>query len=137
MKLYLLPFLLLFACKNKDENQLKCKDFRLGKYELLSPENNLKYIIQRSENMQSETQFNLETGEQIKATVYFKLKWKNDCEFNLMVDTVKNKYDEFDLFLNQSGGLDMKIIKTQGKCVTIETNLNNENPVESVSCKIE
>ena len=137
MKIYLLSLLLLFAFNSKKEDQLQCKDFKIGKFELIDQENNVKYIIHRGKRTQTEKQVNIASGEQIKETVYYKLKWKNDCEFNLMVDTNLSKFDDFDLFINEKGGLNMKIIKTQGKCVTIETSLDNKNPRESTSCKIE
>ena len=108
-------------------DSLKCSDFKNGKFELTNSESNRKYIIERNAEFQTELTYNLKSGEKISGPKVFKIKWINDCEYNLLIDTSQNKYDEIDLYINSKGGLNNKILKIEKNCATVITNVESMN----------
>jgi hypothetical protein len=131
--IFLLPIFLL--CFTKSDNNLKCIDFKTGKFELVNSKNNRKFIIERYTEFQTEITYNLESGEKISGPRFFKIKWTSDCEYNLLVDTIKSKYDSTDVYINSKGGLNSKILKIENECATVNTIFEDMN-VESKICKI-
>lgn len=131
--IFLLPIFLLFF--SKEDNNLKCIDFKTGKFELVNSKNNRKYIIERDTEFQTEYTYNLESGEKISEPRFFKIKWTSDCEYNLLVDTIKSKFDRTDVYINSKGGLNNKILKIENKCATVITIFEDMN-IESKICKI-
>lgn len=87
--------------------------------------------------MQTEQEVDFETGVKIGAKRYYDLKWENDCEFNLILDVTKNKFDKIDSFINENGGIDLKMVKTVAKCVTIQTSIKGGKAFATTSCKID
>jgi hypothetical protein len=131
--IFLFPLFFFFFTKN--DNNLKCSNFKTGKFELVNSESNRKYIIERNSEFQTEDTYNLETGEKISGPRFYKIKWKSDCEYNLLIDTTKSKYDETDLYMNSKGGLNSKILKIENDCATVTTNFEEMN-IETKICKI-
>lgn len=120
---------------NQNGTDLKCSDFKKGEFELLNIEFNQKYIIKRDGDFQTEETYNLETGEKIGSDKYFKIQWISGCEYYLIIDTIRSKYNETDLFINSKGGLNTKILNIENNCASIITSLENKK-VESKLCKI-
>lgn len=129
-------FLSLFF-ESKDNNQSKsnCVDFKTGKFELTNTESNKKYIIERYSKFQIEEAYDLKSGERIGKAKIFIIKWNNECEYNLMIDTSKSDYDETDLYINSKGGLNCQIQKNEKNCATVITSLEDVN-VKAKICKI-
>ncbi|MBC7523642.1 MAG: hypothetical protein H7239_04300 [Flavobacterium sp.] len=132
---FLSIFLLFSKNENCSKNSLKCSDFKSGKFELVNSKSKRKYIIKRNSEFQTEDTYALESGKKISGPKIFKIRWINDCEYNLMIDTIKNKCDETDLYMNSKGGLNVKIIKVENNCATLITSLEDMK-VESKLCKI-
>jgi len=65
MKNIILYFILLSLFSFKSENNLKCEDFHIGKFELINKTNDRKYILKREKTFQSEETFVLKTGKKI------------------------------------------------------------------------
>ena len=133
MKSILLFPILLFL--NLNNGNLKCDDFKTGTFEFISTKNDIKYIIERNSEFQTEESYNLKSGEKISGPDFYKIKWTKDCEYNLTIDTVKSKYDDTDLYMNSKGGINIKIIKIENNCATIMTSFEGVE-VESKVYKI-
>ena len=137
MKSFLL--LLIIVVFNQNENnlkkELKCSDFRNGKFELINLKNNKKFVIERHDEVQSEETYNLENGEMIGSKRFFKIKWISDCEYNILVDTVKTKCDKIDLYINSKGGVNTKIISIENNCANVGSTFENKT-IEAKLCKI-
>jgi len=121
----LIPLFFIFFTENS--NNLKCSDFKTGKFELVNSETNRKYIIERNSEFQTEETYNLKSGKKISGPRFYKIKWKSDCEYNLLIDTIKSKYDETDLYINSKGGLNNKILKIENNCATVVTYFEEMN----------
>lgn len=128
----LLPIFLFLSLNN---GNLTCSDFKTGKFELVNSETNRKYIIQRNSEFQTEDTYDLKSGKKISGPKFYKIKWIKDCEYNLLVDTIKSKYDSTDVYINSKGGLNSKILKIENECATVNTIFEEMN-VESKICKI-
>jgi len=115
--------------------KLNCNDFRLGKFELIDTENNIKYIYERFNTFQTEETFDLKTGKVIDEKGFYNIIWINECEYNLMSDTSKNKADETELYVNSKGGITSKITSIQENCATIFIRFEN-NDYHYKICKI-
>lgn len=135
MKNLFLCFALLSVVCFKNEHDLKCKDFHIGKFELVNKFDNRKYILDRKQNSQSEETFDLKTGKKIGNKRIYNLKWINDCEYILFIDTLKSNFDEADIYINSNGGLKCRIFKIKNNSATITTTFE-DNSVESVISKI-
>lgn len=134
--LLILSFFLNFTeVKNKNQSQLECTDFKNGKFELINTKDNKKYIIERKDSTQSEETFDLKTGKIIRKR-FFNIKWINDCEFNLTIDTVKNKYDDLDIYINSKGGINNQILNIENNCANIRSSIDDFK-IDCKVCKIE
>lgn len=123
MKLiFLLPIFLFLSLNNSN---LTCSDFKVGKFELVNTETNRKYVIERNAEFQTEDTYDLKSGEKISGPKFYKIKWLSDCEYNLIIDTAKSKYDETDLYINSKGGLKTKIVKIENDCSTVITSFED------------
>ncbi|MDQ1097662.1 hypothetical protein QE441_000828 [Chryseobacterium sp. SORGH_AS909] len=114
---------------------LSCSAFRRGTFHIINKSINKKFVIERKNDFQIESTYDLVTNQKIKADRIYKISWKNDCEYVLKLDTSKSKYDETDLYINANGGLNCKIVSIKNKCCTIETKFA-ENTTVSQLCKI-
>ncbi|MCD9854365.1 hypothetical protein LUD75_06595 [Epilithonimonas sp. JDS] len=135
MKNIILCFILLSFLGFKSKNNLKCEDFHIGKFELINKTDNRKYILQRQKTFQSEETFDLKTGKKIGDKRFYNLKWMNDCEYILLIDTLKSKFDEDDIYINSNGGLRCRINEIKSNSATIITSFH-DNSVKSVISKI-
>ncbi|HTO17302.1 MAG TPA: hypothetical protein VLZ83_16170 [Edaphocola sp.] len=135
---FLILSALLFFAKDKKGNikELNCNNFKFGKFELINSEENLKYIIERNDEFQTETTYNLKNGKKIKDQKVLKIKWINNCEYNLLLDTAKGTYDNTDLYINSIGGMNTKIIKIENNCFNVITTVE-DIAFEARMCKIE
>lgn len=103
----LIAALTVINCTSKtDKVKLACKDFKVGKFELINKESNRRYVILRENDYQVEQTFDLVTNQKLNNERYYKISWKNDCEYNLTLDTLKSQYDEFDVYSVSKGGID-------------------------------
>lgn len=131
---FLIVILSLQNCATNSNQNFTCKDFEIGKFELINTNQNRKYVIERSKNFQVEKTFDLTSNKKVKSDKYFFIDWKSACEYQLKIDTIKSEYDEIDLYINSLGGLHNKIIKIEGKCAEIETTFENQTNKSKI-CK--
>ncbi len=103
------------------QKKLDCKDFKSGTYESISKENNLKFLIIRENNQQIEKAIDLKTNKNIAEAKVSKIVWISDCEYKLLIDTIKTKANNIEKYINSNGGLKNKIVKIENNCATIET----------------
>ncbi|MCJ7933148.1 MAG: hypothetical protein MUW56_05805 [Chryseobacterium sp.] len=129
-------FTLTNCTKARDNRKLLCNDFKIGKFQLINNQSKRKYLIERTKDFQIEQTFDLITNQKIKKDRYYKISWKNDCEYNLIVDTSKGEHDEFDTYINSIGGYNCLIAKIENKCAIVQTKVENEISESSI-CKIE
>lgn len=108
-----------FVVFHKGDKNLQCSDFKKGKFELIDLNSNTKSIIKRKGDLQTEEMYDMSSGEKISKTGYFKITWTNECEYNLMIDTIKNEINEVERYINSKGGVDTKITNINGKCAQI------------------
>jgi hypothetical protein len=127
----LLPIFLFLSLNN---GNLTCSDFKTGKFELVNSETNRKYIIQRNSEFQTEDTYDLKSGKKISGPKFYKIKWIKDCEYNLLIDTTKSKYDETDLYINSKGGLNTTILKIENNCANLITRFE-EMEIKAKVCK--
>jgi hypothetical protein len=130
--LFLLPMILFL---NLTDSNLKCSDFKVGRFELINTQTNRKYIIERNAEFQTEVTYDLKSGEKISGPAFYKIKWLSECEYNLLLDTAKSSYDENDLYVNSKGGLKTKILKINANCSTVVTTFEDVR-IEAKICKI-
>ncbi|RLJ30670.1 hypothetical protein CLU97_0040 [Chryseobacterium sp. 7] len=123
----LLPLVLSLLTNPKETKSRKvlCTDFKNGKFVLLNKKTNKKYLIQRAKDFQKEEIFDLSTNKKIKKDRYYKIFWKNDCQF-LLLDLSKSQHDETDKYINSHGGYLCTIKKIEGKCAIIETQFEGD-----------
>jgi hypothetical protein len=115
---------------------LKCEDFKIGSFELIDETNNIKYIFERFDDFQTEEGVDLKTGNVVAEKGFFKLKWIDNCSYNLLIDTNKTAAKDFELEANANGGVTSKIIDINGNCATIVCTLQN-NVTKYKICKIQ
>ncbi|MDR6405855.1 MULTISPECIES: hypothetical protein [Chryseobacterium] len=129
MKIIIIFFqlLFLFICEKAIDKRLSCKDFKIGKFQLISKDTKRKYLIKRTKDFQIEQTFDLTTNKKIKKDRYYKITWKNDCEYSLLLDTSKSEYDEIDLYVNSVGGYKCLIRSVENNCATVETNVEEDH----------
>ena len=137
MKPVIYLFLLsnLFDSCSNEKNSLICNDFKSGVFESINQKTNLKFVIKREENSQDEYATNLKTNEVVVANKTSKIKWINDCDYVLFVDTNKNKTNEHEHYINSKGGLKNKILKIENNCATVETTFES-NKLVLKYCKV-
>lgn len=129
MKLIIMLFtvFIFFNCEKKLTNdKLSCKDFKIGRFLLINKETNKKYLIKRTKDYQTEQTFDIVTNRKIKKDRYYKISWKNDCEYVLILDTSKSQYDETDLYINSVGGYLCLIKNITDNCAILETRVESE-----------
>lgn len=114
---------------------LSCKDFRTGQFELRNKESNKRYVILRGKDFQLEQTFDLTTNKKIKKDTSYKIKWRTDCDYNLLIDDRKNVMDDFNKYTNAKGGLNCSVKKIDGKCFLIETKFEGDAYTSKI-CKV-
>lgn len=114
---------------------LKCENFKTGKFELIDEKNNIKYILERFKDYQTEEGFDLETGKVVLEKAFLKLKWIDKCSYNLLLDTDKTEAKEHELEANAMGGVTSKIVEINGNCATIVCVLGDDE-IKYKICKI-
>ncbi len=119
-------FGLFLIQSNLYSQTLKCEDFKTGKFELIDQPNNVKYIIERFNDFQTEEGVDLKTGNVVSEKGFFKLKWIDNCSFNLLIDTNKTAAKDFELKANEDGGVTTKIIEINGNCAIINCIIRND-----------
>lgn len=117
------------------KRMLDCNDFKEGKFEIINPKVNRKYIIDRKENFQTEEVYDLEQDTLVR-TRYFKINWSSNCEYAIFTDTIKSKFDERDVYRNSIGGVKVKILSIDNNCATFSTTIE-EHILYGEICKIE
>ena len=65
----------------------------------------------------------------------YKILWKNDCQFLLLLDLSKSQHDETDKYINSHCGYLCTIKKIAGRCAIIETQFEGEIFASEI-CKI-
>lgn len=128
-------FGLFLIQSNLYSQALKCEDFKTGKFEIIDQPNNIKYIIERFDDFQTEESVDLKTGNVVSEKGFFYLKWIDNCSFNLLIDTKKTEAKDFELKANEDGGVTTKIIEINGNCATIDC-LIRDNVYRFEICKI-
>ncbi|WP_426480165.1 hypothetical protein [Chryseobacterium sp. R2ACT005] len=129
MKLLIMfPFVLSLLVNPKEivSGKLSCRDFKNGKFILINKKTNKKYLIEKSKDFQKEEVFDLSTNLKIQKDRYYKILWKNDCQFVLLLDLAKSQHDETDKYINIHGGYLCTIKKIEGKCAVIDTQFEGE-----------
>jgi len=129
MKLIFIIFAYFFVNNNAkkiDREYSTCSDFKSGKFELLNKKTNKRYLIQRSNNLQVEETFDLSTNRKIQKDRYYKILWRSNCQFTLLLDLAKSQHDETDKYINTHGGYLCTIKRIKGKCAVIETQFEGE-----------
>ncbi|MDH5032344.1 MULTISPECIES: hypothetical protein [Chryseobacterium] len=129
MKFLILFPIVLSLLANPEEivsKELSCKDFKNGKFVLINKKTNKRYLIEKSKDLQKEQVFDLTINKKIQKDRYYKILWKSDCQFILLLDLAKNQYDETDKYINSNGGYLCTIKKIEGKCAIIETQFEGE-----------
>lgn len=139
MKLIFIVFASFFVCDNSKiigTEYSTCSDFKSGKFELLNKKTNKRYLIQRSNDFQVEETFDLFTNKKISKDRYYKLLWKSNCQYILLLDLTKSQHDETDKYINSHGGYLCTIKKIEGKCAIIETHFEGDVFASEV-CKVQ
>ena len=129
MKLIFIVFASFFISDNSkiiDTDYSTCSDFKSGKFELLNKKTNKRYLIQRFNDFQIEETFDLSTNKKISKDRYYKILWKSNCQYILLLDLTKSQHDETDKYINSHGGYLCTIKKIEGKCAIIETQFERD-----------
>lgn len=126
----------IYSIKIENHKETRCSDFKTGKFELVNKKTNRKYIIQRSKNNQKEEVFDLTTGKKIIEDKFYKILWKNDCQYTLHLNLTKGEHDETDQYINSHGGYNCTIKKINDKCANVETEFQGD-VLTSEMCKIQ
>lgn len=126
--LILLPFAFSLLASSYEivSKELSCNDFKNGKFILINKKTNKRYLIDKSKDFQKEEIFDLSTNVKLQEDRYYKVLWKNDCQFVLLLDLSKSEHDETDKYVNSHGGYLCTIKKIAGKCAIIATQFEGE-----------
>jgi hypothetical protein len=129
----------LFCCFSfySFSQNLTCEDFKEGVFVTSSDEPaKIEYEITRKGNEQVEV-LNYIAKDYEKfldsksRKVYAKIKWINDCSYNLTFDTTKGTPDEISKYINENGGVNTEIIKIEGRCFFYKSSMK-VNGIERV-----
>jgi len=130
---FLLSILLIINCeRKKDELKLQCKDFKTGKFTIIDEGSKRRYLLKRSKYVQIEETFDLITNKKIKGDRYYKIIWKNECKYILILDTLKSEHDKVDLYINSMGGYKCLIKKIEKDYAIIETDVNGHSFISKI-----
>ncbi|MDQ1162551.1 hypothetical protein QE422_002919 [Chryseobacterium sp. SORGH_AS 447] len=129
-------FILLNCKKTETKKDMQSTDFKIGKFQLINKNSNRKYLLQRTADFQIEQTFDLDTGKKLKKDRYYKIFWKDDNQYTLILDTTKSQYNEIDLYVNSVGGYKCTINDIEDNCSIVETSVKGEGSVTSEICKI-
>lgn len=130
-----IPFITINCVKENYHKKLSCKDFNIGKFEIHNKDTNKRYLLERTNDFQIENTLNLSTNTKSKEDRYYKIYWKSDCEYNLILDTARSQYDTIDLYINSKGGYQCLIKNIEGNCAIVETKVDGEDTFISKICK--
>jgi len=92
--------------------------------------------LQRTADFQIEQTFDLDTGKKLKKDRHYKIFWKDDSQYTLILDTTKCQYNEIDLYMNSVGGYKCTINNFEDNCSIVETSVQGESSFISEICKI-
>ncbi len=107
----ILVFLLATIYETKKEST--CKDFKTGKFTLTDKKIEGKYIIERNDSLQIET--DLTTGNTSK----YNVKWVNDCDYELRI--IEGRDEIMDFYAGKV--LTIRIIETYKNSYKFEGQL--------------
>jgi hypothetical protein len=107
----------------------------VGKFEIHNKDSKKRYLLERTNDVQIEKTLNLSTNTKSNEDRYYKIYWKSDCEYNLILDTARSQYDTIDLYINSKGGYQCLIKSIEGNCAIIETKVDGEDTFISKICK--
>ena len=114
---------------------LRCKDFKEGTFVVPADEENIvSYQIIRKGNHQTE----IVSHPKYKQTSYGIIKWITDCSYKTYYDTTKMTLTKYQQFINDNGGILVKMIKIKGKCfyfTSILTIGEKKEKIEGKLCK--
>lgn len=102
-----------------------CSRFKNGVFEFENSESGLKFIITRQGNFQKEETFSLESQQKVMEDSFFIVKWNNECEYTLLLDTTRHQPDEYDEHIDSNGGILNRITQTNELCFTVETSFQD------------
>jgi hypothetical protein len=140
IKIFTLITCVLFCFLNaqeKTEEKLDCSKFKTGKFKLIHQKRNLYFIITRTATTQVEETFSLETGEKVLPDNHFLIKWENDCEYLLFLDTSEQTLtSELSKEANENGGVRNRILSVDGNCSKVNTYFKDNSFISEI-CKTE
>lgn len=136
IKMLSTAFIFLNCEKSHTMKNLPCADFKTGKFQLIDKGSNRKYLLQRTADYQIEMTFDLNNDKKIKKDRYYKIFWKDDNQYTLILDTTKSQYNEIDLYVNSVGGYKCTIKNIEDSCSIIETSVKGEGSFISQICRI-
>lgn len=114
--LIVITFTGLYSCGQN----LTCADFKNGKF--LVPADSIipkSYIIERNDGMQTELD---ENGNKS----FVNIKYLDDCNYILTYDEQLNELDETAKLINDSGGMQVKVIEIVGDTLIYNGLLVND-----------
>ena len=82
----LLSILFIYACNEKPNG---CKSMKTGKFEYIDTLQNQSYGIERNDSIQIEYNYSNNTKS------IFRIKWINDCEYTLQLDSSREEMTKF------------------------------------------
>ena len=146
----LLVLLVSLASMLSFSQNLKCNDFKTGKF-YISMSSNVdtlytynantaeltkhnyeideelkKYIVIRIENEQVEWH----NGENIGKPIYEDIIWIDDCSYVLKFSSKNEIIDEESLFINENGGLKVEILEIDRNCMKYKATLTLKDSAE-------
>ena len=117
---FLLLLILLFGYTSYSQ-EVTCKDFKKGTFILTSdqlPE--LEWTIKRTKRKQKEflTKFpkGVDESKYDQRGTYGKLIWIGLCEYKLIYTQKREALSEFQLSVNENGGVTTTLLTAKGKC---------------------
>ena len=79
MKFFVLVISIYVTGASSAHEDLKCKQFKTGKFTIVEQETDVQYIIERNDSLQTER--DLSSG----STSTYRVTWLNDCEYQLNI----------------------------------------------------
>jgi len=116
----LLILCILFMAFSACGQDLNCSDFKNG--EFLVPADSIYPIsskIKRKNGRQIEWS---EKGD----SIYGKIKYIDDCNYILTYDSKLNVLDKFEQYINDSGGMQIKVLRIKGDTLFYNGILKND-----------
>ena len=127
MRIFFYLFI-FFQISIANSQSLNCLDLKKGKFKAyVDKPFKVEFEIIRKDSTQTERPIFVPERFKSFATldkIYTKIKWISKCSYNLKFDETKMELEKSQIEMNNEGGVNVKIVKIEGKCFYYKSSMN-------------